>query len=489
MRLMIVNSNRERSPWPVPPVGACSIASAAADAGHDVRFVDLCFSSRPEKQLRRQIRDFAPHLIGISIRNIDNVDWQAPHFYLPEIRREVVEPCKQAGCPVVVGGPAAGIMAEEILDYLGVDFAISGDGELAIVQLLEALQNGTLLAHVQGLTYRLRGAVCVNEPARIDELDELPFTRAHEWVDVARYASLNGALGIQTKRGCEEKCTYCTYNQIEGRRYRCKSPERIADEVERAVRAGAKRIEFVDSTFNVPLDHAMGVCRELVHRQVRAEFSTMGINPKNATSELFELLKAAGFTEVSLTPESASPPILKALGKGFTIEDILRSANVARRCDLPVLWYFMFGAPGETEETVAQTLRFIDENIPETHLVQLVSGIRIFKGAPIERVARREGQLSPTDSLLEPVWYRPPIEHSRLCRILDDAMARHPNWIGLQDNNVPGPLLRAVSALHRLSRSRKPLWRYLRYLRRITNALGLPPHLLAGRSSPVAGSS
>ena len=482
MRVLIINSNRERSPWPVPPVGACAVASGAEQAAHQVRFLDLCFVRRVEARVASEIEHFRPEIIGISVRNIDNVDWQAPRFYLGEVKRRVVDACKaRASCPVAVGGPAASIMPREMLEYLDADFVICGDGEVAFVQLLEALSGRRSPADVAGLTYREGGSVRSNPPARVEDLDSLPMPQPHRWLDLRRYLAYNASLGIQTKRGCSLSCTYCVYNRIEGSCYRLKSPRRVAAEVDQAVNENhVPCVEFVDSTFNIPLPHALSICRMLIAGRFAARFSTMGINPGSATEELFGLLREANFTEASLTPETASPRILKSLGKNFTLDDLVRAARTSRKAHLPIVWYFMFGAPGENEETVAETLAFIDEHIPRTHLALMVSGIRIFKGSELEAQARREGQLKAQDDLLHPVWYRPEIQRQRLFALLDEAMLRRPNCIALQDNQVPQQLLRAASAIQRFLHSRRPLWEYMRHVRRLQSALGLPRHLLAG---------
>lgn len=481
MRVMLINSNTERSPWPVPPIGACSVATSVQEAGHEVRFVDLCFEDYPAAVVRREVAAFRPEVIGISVRNIDNVDWQNPVFYLPQVKRNVVDPCRElSDCPIVIGGPSAGIMPGELLDYLGADYLIRGDGEEAMPRLLEALSNGGSLAGVPGLVYREAGGLNVSGPARVLDLNTMPMPKPYQWLDLRRYLASNSSLGIQTKRGCALTCSYCVYNQIEGSCYRLKSPERVAREVEDAVvRGGASAIEFVDSTFNIPLDHALGICRILADRKLPATFSTMGINPGAVTEELFSLLRAANFNEVSITPETASPSMLKSLGKNFTTDDIARAARIARKFKMPIVWYFMFGAPGEDDHTVSETLEFIEKHVPQDHLVMFVAGIRIYKGAQLETQARRDGQLSDQDNLLSPVWYQPKISRQELGRRMDQAMRSHPNYIALQDNHMPGPVLRVATRLHRLFHSKRPLWQYLRHIQRLINALGLPQHLLS----------
>ena len=478
---MLINSNRERSPWPVPPIGLCSVATGAAEAGHDVRFLDLCFEDYPEQAVIRSVKEFRPEVIGVSVRNIDNVDWQSPRFYLPDAKQEVVDPARLCSdCPIVIGGPPAGIMPEELLKYFNADFVIRGDGELSFPCLLEALGQGNVPDNIPGLVYRTNGTVRVNEPARVKDLDTLPMPQPHKWLDLRRYLAYNGSVGIQTKRGCSLKCSYCVYNQIEGSRYRLKSTERILREVEEAVNVGgARSIEFVDSTFNIPLDHAVRICKALAERKFPAGFSTMGINPGAVTEEFFHLLREANFTEVSITPETASPIMLKNLGKNFTVDDIVRTARISRKAKVPIVWYFMFGGPGENRQTVEETLAFIEKHVPNDHLVLMVTGIRIFKGAPLEKQARSEGQLAEREDLLEPIWYKPPIDRAELFELIDKALLRHPNYLALQDNRIPQALLRAAFSLHRFFHAKQPLWQYLRHLRRLMNTFGLPPHTMA----------
>ena len=143
---------------------------------------------------------------------------------------------------------------------------------------------------------------------------------------------------------------------------------------------------------------------------------------------------------------------------------------------MPVVWYFMFGAPGESRDTVQETLDFIDNYIPQYHLVLLVSGIRIFKGTPLEATARIEGQILTDDNLLMPVWYQPQISREELFRLINNAVLRHPNYIALQDIRIPHSILQVASSLHRFFRSSRPLWQYLRHLRRLMNTVGMLPH-------------
>jgi hypothetical protein len=363
-------------------------------------------------------------------------------------------------------------MPVEFLDYFGADFLLRGDGEPAIVGLLAALEAKSPLQAVPGIAFRDGDSVHISPPARAADLDTLPLPYPERWLDLARYARWGGPVGIQTKRGCALECTYCAYNEIEGRCYRLKSMDRIAREITEAVRGGARDIDFVDSTFNVPLDHALAVCRMLAERKFPARFTTMGINPLTAGEELFTALEAAGLAAITITAESGSPRMLESLRKGYTLADLERTAARARRSPLPIAWDFLLGGPGETEETVRETWSFIDAHIPPEHLVLLVAGVRLVARSPLALMA-------PQADLLQPVFYEPPIGRARLLEMIEARLRERPNHMALQDIEVPPLLLRAASGLHKALGIKTPMWRLVSPVRRASHALGLPLHWLA----------
>jgi len=119
MKILLINSNRLKEPYPVIPIGLCSIASVVENAGHEVKILDLCFINDTEKEIRENIDTFKPSLIGISIRNIDTSSGFKSYFLMPEIKENVTDLCKKYFTgPIVIGGSAVGINPVEILEYL-----------------------------------------------------------------------------------------------------------------------------------------------------------------------------------------------------------------------------------------------------------------------------------------------------------------------------------------------------------------------------------
>ncbi len=280
MRVLLLNANRFKQPWPVIPFGLCCVAASVESVGHIVRVLDLCFARQPEADIQRTVDEWRPDAVGVSIRNIDNSAGYKTLFLLEETLSKVVNPLKKAfGGPIVIGGPSVGISGAAMLNYFDLQYAIRGDGETAMVEFLRRFDHGLPLDNLQGLVRRENGRIVEdNEPFHVEDLDALPIVNPGRYIDLGSYQKFDSPLQIQTKRGCALKCSYCTYNRIEGQCYRLRNPERVADEIETLVReTGINYFEFTDSTFNIPLKHAKDVLRAVIARGLDLRLRTMSI--------------------------------------------------------------------------------------------------------------------------------------------------------------------------------------------------------------------
>ena len=230
MKILLINSNRLKHPWPVIPFGLCSVAAALEQAGHSVHFLDLCFSKHPEADIHRAVEAQQPGVIGISIRNIDNGAGFRSRFMLDRVNRDVVKPCKKYfKGPIVIGGAAAGISGAEMLSYFDLPYAIQGDGERAMVEFVKRVAHQTPLDGIGGLVYHRQGRIIENNPPwPVHDVNTLPFVSFNRYIDTSLYRRFHSPLQIQTKRGCALHCAYCTYNRIEGSTYRLKDPQKVA---------------------------------------------------------------------------------------------------------------------------------------------------------------------------------------------------------------------------------------------------------------------
>lgn len=459
MRVLLVNTNRSRDLLPPPPVGLAYLASAAADAGHQVEILDLLRSSDPDDALRRALHRLTPEVVGLSVRNLDNLIRQRVRPQLVTVARLLRIVRTESRAPIVLGGSAVSIAGSATLRRLDADYAIVGEGERSFVLLLEALSHERPIEAVPGLLRRAGGAVVATPPER-----EPTFGRSglERWVDWRDYEKLGGTWPIQAKRGCPLPCNYCLYGTIEGPRHRLRTPADVVDEMV-AVQAAARprTFEFVDSTFNVPTDHALAVCEEIARRGLRTALTAQGVNPLGATPGMLAAMRRAGFNSFMVSAESASDRMLARLGKGYTSAHVQRTRDATRDSGMVSLWFFMLGGPGETEATVEETVSFAERQLDwKGSLAIFFTGVRVLPGTEIEKIAKAEGQVAKDDDLVEPRFYMSPeIDERRVLERIRRAVAVRPNLVhAAEEDATIQHLMNAV--LPRLGVA-PPYWRFL----------------------------
>ncbi len=463
MKVLFINSNLEKEPYPVMPTGLCIVASSLK--GYTVSFLDLTFENNPEKAIKKRILAFKPDYICIGIRNIDSADYLRPYFYLNEIKERIIKTIKKCSeADMIIGGSAVGVSPVKILEYLDLDYAICGEGEESLNELIDTLQRNKDLSKIKGAVYKQDGKIVLNDTARVKDLTKINFSDVYRFINVRKYAR-SGKIGIQTKRGCSFNCVYCTYNKIEGKEIRLRPAKQVVDDISRLIEyTGIKNVEFTDSVFNFPLEHAIKICRQIIKRGIRANFSTMGINPKYVTKELIFLLEKAGFNEIYITPESASQPVIDGLRKGFRKSDIIHAKNLLENSTLNIVWFFMFGGPNESKKTFEETIDFINQ-LPKNQLIVTVAGIRIYEGTELADLAVKEGMMSRDTDLLHPVFYHSgSISSHYIEKRISELIRYNSNILSLSTTRLTllqNTLRPIAESLLRFMGSKTPSWQYL----------------------------
>ena len=473
MNVLLVSTNRERQPYPVVPNGLACVASALDAAQHNVRFLDLCFEKHPETAAAVSAKNFAPDVIGVSVRNIDNSDAIALRHYTPEAR-SVLHALRRAAprAKVMAGGAAFGVAPEALFRDLGVDYAVAGDGERASVALVDALAGGAEIEALPGLVRDRNGTVVFTPPGEDADLDSLPQPSLHRWIDLARYQRHGATIPIQTKRGCVYKCVYCTYRNVEGWGYRLRDPELVGDEIsELKTKAGVRHFDFVDSTFNSPPGHAIQVCEAISRRRLGVQLDTTNFTPAAAPADLLDAMKTAGFRSLGITAESASDAVLERLEKGFNAAKVHEVAERVEKHGLRTLWIFLVGGPGETKQTIEETLAFAAWRLGRGDAVYMTVGLRIYPGTTLHRIAISEHKVPATDPLLDPAFYfSSDLRFDETVARLKRFAAHHPRFMFSADSRsmVLPYLTRAASVLH----LPRPHWQYMGLFQRVARAIG-----------------
>jgi radical SAM superfamily enzyme YgiQ (UPF0313 family) len=288
---------------------------------------------------------------------------------------------------------------------LQADCGVVGEGEQVFLEVLTRLEKGQPLDGIESVVLpRKNAAPAVSAPAKaIDRLGELSLP-AHDLCRYSYYQRHGGFVGVQTKRGCPFKCSYCIYPKLEGRRYRLRPPEAVVQEIaSAAVNSKARHFFFVDSVFNDPRAHALAVCRELARRKLPVRWSAF-CNPVGFDAELARAMAEAGCEGVEFGLDVASEKMLAALAKPFGQAEIRIALQAAHDAGLPFAHFMLFGGPTETWQDVEDTQHFLNDCAP-ANAVFATLGIRVFENTPLAAVAVRDGQVSPDHDLFEPAYY------------------------------------------------------------------------------------
>jgi radical SAM superfamily enzyme YgiQ (UPF0313 family) len=194
----------------------------------------------------------------------------------------------------------------------------------------------------------------------------------------------------------------------------------------------------------------------------------MGINPRNSSEELFELMMEAGFVQIDATPDTASPALLKNLGKGFNLQEVRQMANAIRKFNLPTMWFFLFGGPGENYDTFSETLDFIDQYINPEDLVYMASGLRVYPNTPLEKTALQEHLIKPGQSLLYPAvfYFSGGISRDRLVELIHKASSERINCIYSVETRPPLEMMKEAHKLRKENKLNEPMFRTLLRIRK-----------------------
>jgi lipid biosynthesis B12-binding/radical SAM protein len=198
MKVLLISANVTLSPYPLYPLGVSIIAAVLTKAGHQVHQADFLQQNNSLDAIGREVREFGPDLVGISVRNIDNVNLMHEQYYIQNVKDLVSTVRGVSDAKVLLGGAGFSLIPELILNETGADYGIIGEGEVLAVEFADNAAKGIYpKERLIGSTTRLPGAQIGS--ALYDE-------RLLEF-----YLHSGNIASIQTKRGCTYKCVYCTY--------------------------------------------------------------------------------------------------------------------------------------------------------------------------------------------------------------------------------------------------------------------------------------
>ena len=342
----------------IPPLGLAYLAAALGKSGFTVEIIDGFLENSD--------------ILGIISAKADIVGITAttPTFNSALlIARKIKEGLPSA--TIILGGAHITAMPFEAMRAGPFDIGVIGEGEEALVELVKAVgteqcsvPTKTDLRSIKGLIYR-EGPNLVTTPKReaIINLDSIPFPARHLLPPLSRYRPTPASyrrlpLGVLiSSRGCPQQCTFCD-RAVFGNSYRFRSPENVLGEVDELIaKYGAKEIRFFDDCFALNRERAYQICAGLRKRKAKIPWTCL-TTVGSVTKELLEEMKASGCWQVLYGLESGSDRMLKLLKKGASLDQNIQAVKWAKEAGLSVRADFIVGTPGETEESLKETLDF-----------------------------------------------------------------------------------------------------------------------------------
>jgi anaerobic magnesium-protoporphyrin IX monomethyl ester cyclase len=328
--------------------GLAYLSSALIARGHDVRVVDMNNYGYTDQEVAEYARNFKPDWVGASVKTAlvssAEATMRAIRDVWPHSR-------------TIVGGAHIGVAA---LGYMAkqqvYEFGLTGEGERALPDLIE----GKDPKQIPCLIYYDDGAWRQNKTEFIFDLDNLPYPTYTAWDRIDR--TLFPYLMVHS-RGCPYSCTFCSVPQINGRRFRKRSPEGTIEELKFARKEYVFRdFEFLDDNLTLDVEHAKRVCEALIRADLGVGwYANNGIRADRLDKELAQLMKRAGCKGVAIGVESANDDVLKNIKKGETVDELRHGITLLKEAGITVGGHFIVGLPGDTLEKVENSIRFKDE--------------------------------------------------------------------------------------------------------------------------------
>ena len=338
------------------PLGILAVATPLIRAGYDVRIVDSTITPNYRKRVLEELDDalcLAVSLVtGPMIRETVLVAREAKRLY----------PDK----PVILGGWHPSLLPDQTLAEEAVDVVVAGQGEDAMLEVVERLEHHESLEGVTGVGYKQDGELKFNPPREMRPLADMP-PKAYELADFNAYQRVTGKRWAMytSSLACPYNCAFCTNAAVYNRAWNALPADQAVDEMaELTARHQLELLWVVDDNFMVDTSRAVEIGEGLARRGVRHEWSIQATTNLVARLSVDELktLRRGGLTQICHGAESASPKILKLMNKDFQeLETIHTAAQKCIAAGIRPSFNIIFGFPGEGDKERRETVSFITD--------------------------------------------------------------------------------------------------------------------------------
>lgn len=355
--LSVYSKSKVRAVIPkLPSMSLAMIAGALIEERVDVRIVDLMLMDirEIESVVKRGISQFKPDIVGVTATT--------PLFY-EAVQISNIAKTISPDILTVLGGAHASSLPLDCLKESSFDAVVVGEGENTIKEIATAKD----LKGVKGVYYK-KQIIEETLPTVIQKIydmpiDNLPLPALHLF-DAKNYVcprviARNNPVGpIEISRGCVFNCSFCN-KKVHGRRFRIKTPKRVIEELLILKKLGYREFHVLDDQFTTEIDKAKEVCQEILRSNINMTWNLRtGIRVDTIDEEFLKLAKRAGCYQVGIGFESGNQDCLDRMDKKTKLEQAIRASEMIRRAGIEIVGFFVLGFPGETVETMEETIKF-----------------------------------------------------------------------------------------------------------------------------------
>jgi anaerobic magnesium-protoporphyrin IX monomethyl ester cyclase len=414
-------------PYPVgahthPPfiqLGIGYLAAVLEKNQYEVDVIDCQAHKLSYEEFKNEVSKRQPNMVGITSTTLT----YKSALNCIKIIKDVCP-----NCLTVLGGVHVTFWDSEALQECpSLDIVVRKEGEITLLELAKKVESGnTNFGDVLGITFRNGGEVTKNQDRPyVENLDDLPFPAHHLWSfgDLRKDSKI--LFPITTSRGCVYWCDFCTAVRMFGRKYRMRSPKNVVDELEFVHKTyGARRFTFYDDAFTVDAHRTEQICDEIKARNLKINWNCE-TRVDMVTKDLLVKMKKSGCTDVWFGIESGSQKLINAMGKGISLDQTINAFKWAKEAGLMTVGFVIIGFPGETKESLWQTIKLVQKIGPCDVVYHVATP---YPGTPMREEVIKNGWLKVTDfdkyDTATPIFETPELSMEELREIREQAFQK-----------------------------------------------------------------
>jgi radical SAM superfamily enzyme YgiQ (UPF0313 family) len=374
------------------PLGILAVSTPLLRAGYTVRIIDSTITPQFQKRVIEEMADAlclcVSLVTGPMIRETVQIARAVKTLY-PEK-------------PVILGGWHPSLLPDQTLAAPYVDAVVKGQGEDALLEIVQHIEAGEGLRGIAGVGYKEDGRIVFNQPRALRPIAELP-RKAYELADFDAYERVCGRRWAMytSSLACPFNCAYCTNEGVYGRKWNALEADQVAHETTDLVsRNRLSLVWMVDDNFLVDRERALAIAEGILRTGVKFDWSIQASTNLvvRLSVEEWKLMRRSGLSQVSQGADSGSPKVLHLMNKDFQeLDTIYQAAERLSRAGVRPSFNMIFGFPGEGEAERRESIRLMMNVCRRYPGAEFWTNIFTpYPGAPVMRRAFELGIQVPT---------------------------------------------------------------------------------------------